>query len=118
MEWAVLLHPEFDPEFDALPALLQDELFAAMMLLRKRGPGLGRPHVDTLKGARHANMKELRLQVQGKPWRFLFAFDPSRQAIVLVGGDKSKDGRFYERAIRIAERRFDQHLKKLQRTET
>jgi hypothetical protein len=62
-----------------------------------------------------SNFKELRIQHKGSPWRFLFAFDPMRSAIVLVGGDKTGDGRFYEKAIRVAERRFAQHLDQLQR---
>ncbi|MCC7016403.1 MAG: type II toxin-antitoxin system RelE/ParE family toxin [Rhodospirillales bacterium] len=115
MEWAVLLHPEFDPEFDALPEGVQDELLAALRLLRVRGPALGRPTVDTLKGSTHANMKELRIRYRGKPWRFLFAFDPARAAVVLAGGDKTGDGRFYGRTIRIADRRFARHLRTAQR---
>ena len=118
MEWTVRLHPEFDPEFDALPEGVQDELLAILRLLRVCGPALGRPHVDTLKGSAHGNMKELRIQCRGKPWRFLFAFDPARAAVVLAGGDKTGDGRFYDRTIRIADRRFAQHLRTLRRTKT
>ena len=114
MEWAVLLHPEFDPEFDALPEGVQDELLAALRLLRVRGPALGRPRVDTLKGSAHGNMKELRIQHRGKPWRFLFAFDPGSAAVVLAGGDKTGDGRFYDRMIRLADRRFAAHLETLE----
>ena len=115
MEWSIVLHPEFDPEFDALPEGVQDELLAALKLLRVRGPTLGRPLVDTLKGSAHANLKELRIQHRGKPWRFLFAFDSARTAVVLAGGDKTGDGRFYDRLIRIADRRFAQHLRMAQR---
>ncbi len=115
MEWSVLLHPEFDPEFDALPEGVQDELLAALKLLRDRGPALGRPTVDTLKGSVHVNMKELRVQYRGQPWRFLFAFDPTRAAVVLAGGDKTGDGRFYDRLIQIADRRFARHLRTAQR---
>jgi transcriptional regulator with XRE-family HTH domain len=67
---------------------LQDELLAHALLLSQVGPGLGRPTVDTLKGSKHANMKELRFGWQGEVWRVAFAFDPDRQAILLVGGDK------------------------------
>ena len=115
MEWSVLFHPDFDPEFDALPLGVQDELYALLLLLKARGPALGRPHVDTMKGSVLRHLKELRVQVQGSPWRFLFAFDPLRAAIVLVGGDKTGDGRFYERTIHIAERRYAQHFRTLQR---
>jgi hypothetical protein len=78
-------------------------------LLADYGPTLGRPRVDTLKGARRRNLKELRLQWRGKPWRFLFAFDRERAAVVLTGGCKAGDRRFYERHLRTAEARFAQH---------
>ena len=113
MEWPVILHPAFDPEFDALPPTVRDELLAALMVLRKMGPALGRPRVDTLEGSAFANMKELRIQHRGQPWRFLFAFDPNRTAVVLTGGCKAGDGRFYRNHIRAADRRFAAHLERL-----
>lgn len=79
-------HDAFDPEFDALPEAVQDELLVAAMLLRINGPSLGRPHVDTLAGSRHANMKELRFRAADGVWRVAFAFDPVRRAILLVAG--------------------------------
>lgn len=112
-EWTVILHPEFDPEFDVLSSEVQDELYAMLMVLRDLGPALGRPRADTLEGSRFPNMKELRLQHRGKPWRFLFAFDPARTAVVLAGGCKAGVTRFYERHIRTADRRFAQHLETL-----
>jgi hypothetical protein len=115
MEWLVRLHQAFDPEFEALPPGIQDELLALLRLLADCGPALGRPHVDTLKGARHRNLKELRLQHRGQPWRFLFAFDRERAAIVLTGGCKAGDGRFYERHLRIADQRFAAHRESLGR---
>ncbi|MGB5197071.1 MAG: type II toxin-antitoxin system RelE/ParE family toxin [Candidatus Deferrimicrobium sp.] len=60
MEWEVLFQDEFDAEFRALEQDLQDELLAHALLLREFGPNLGRPTVDSLKGSRHTNMKELR----------------------------------------------------------
>src|SRR3546814_13191841 len=89
MSWEVQFDPAFDPEFDALPADVQDELLAQAKLLEAFGPKLGRPRVDTLKGSRHANMKELRFDAGDGVWRVAFAFDPKRQAILLVAGDKS-----------------------------
>ena len=87
MAWQVAFHPEFDPEFAALPDDIQDELLARLKVLQAFGPSLGRPHVDTLEGSSFPNMKELRFRLDGL-WRFAFAFDPNRQAIVLVGGNK------------------------------
>ena len=77
---------------------LQDELFAHAKLLQEFGPHLGRPIVDTLKGSKHANMKELRFDCDGGVWRVAFAFDTERAAILLVGGDKGgvDQRRFYK----------------------
>lgn len=112
MTWVVIFHPEFDAQFQTMDEALQDELLAHAMLLRDFGPNLGRPAVDTLKGSRHANMKELRFAWEGGVWRIAFAFDPRRQSILLAGGDKGgvNPQRFYKRLIATADRRFDEHL--------
>lgn len=118
MIWTVLFHDAFDAEFAALAEDLQDELLAHASLLAEFGPNLGRPTVDTLKGSRHANMKELRFSWQGGVWRVAFAFDPKRQAILLVGGDKggADQRRFYKHLIRVADERFEAHLATVKRT--
>ena len=89
-----------------------------MKLLIERGPQLHRPHVDTLKAPRHSNMKELRIQSGGKPLRGFFAFDPQRSAILLIGGDKTGDKRFYNRMIPLADDLFDKHLEELKKKGT
>lgn len=110
--WTVLFHAEFDAEFHGLDEDLQDELLAHAKLLQAFGPNLGRPTVDTLKGSKHANMKELRFNWHRQAWRVAFAFDPQRRAILLVGGDKggADQKRFYKQLIGAADRRFDQFL--------
>ena len=115
MTWTVLFHDEFEAEFEALVEDLQDELLAHAKLLATFGPNLGRPTVDTLKGSRHSNMKELRFSWSGQVWRVAFAFDPQRQAIVLVGGDKSGADqlKFYKRLLTVADARYDEHLRTL-----
>ena len=112
MKWEVSFHEEFDPEFDALPEAVQDELLAHAKLLEQFGPKLGRPRVDTLNSSRHANMKELRFDAADGVWRIAFAFDPKRKAILLVCGDKSggSERRFYRQLIAKADERFDRHL--------
>jgi hypothetical protein len=114
MPWAVLFHPEFDAEFGELPEAIQDELLKRLRVLAEFGPTLGRPNVDTLNGSSFPNMKELRFRLEG-PWRFAFAFDPQRQAIVLVGGNKegARQSAFYKELIRTADARFAAHLKML-----
>jgi hypothetical protein len=115
VKWSVATHDAFDAEFDALPDAVQDELLAMMGLLAEFGPRLGRPHADTLSGSRHANMKELRFSAGGGVWRIAFAFDPKRTAIVLVAGDKSgiEQRRFYKSLIAKADRRYEEHLRRL-----
>lgn len=115
MAWEVVFAPAFDPEFDALPTAVQDELLAQAKLLEAFGPVLPRPRVDTLNGSRHANMKELRFQADNGVWRIAFAFDPRRKGILLVAGDKSgvNERRFYRRLIQKADARFDAHLDRL-----
>jgi len=96
---------------------VQTEILALSRLLQRFGPRLGRPRVDTLKGSRHANMKELRFNAAGGEWRVVFAFDPKRKAILLIGGDKSggSEKRFYRELIRKADDRFDAHLVRIKR---
>jgi len=110
--WAVVLHPEFEPEFDRLARRVQDELLAQAAVLETFGPTLGGPRVDTLQNSRHANMKELRFSAAGGVWRVAFAFDPCQQAILLVAGAKQgiNEKRFYRQLIRAADERLDRHL--------
>lgn len=89
MAWGVAFHLAFRAEFDELGEAVQDELLAMVALLKIAGPQLRRPGADTLKASRHANMKELRFNAAGGVWRVAYAFDPERQAILLVAGDKS-----------------------------
>ncbi len=112
MSWSVEIGDEFKPEFDELDEDVQTELLALAVLLQQFGPLLGRPRVDTLKGSRHANMKELRFSAAGGEWRVAFAFDTKRKAVLLVGGDKSggSEKQFYRELIKKADGRFDRHL--------
>lgn len=117
VKWIVLFHEDFEPEFNALPEEVQDEMLAHAKLLEQFGPQLGRPRVDTLKDSRHANMKEMRFDVANGVWRTAFAFDPRRRAILLVAGDKSggSEKRFYRNLIAKADERFDGHLDSLRK---
>ena len=84
-------------------------------LLQARGPSLTFPYSSGIQGSRHGRMRELRAQSGGKPLRVFYAFDPRRMAILLIGGDKTGDGSFYQRYIPIADNLYDQHLADLQR---
>jgi hypothetical protein len=116
MPWEVLFHAEFDAEFRAMSEAVQDELLARLIPLRQFGPTLGRPNVDTLNGSAFPNMKELRFRLDGL-WRFAFAFDPQRRAIVLVGGNKEGQRAFYKELICVADRRFAAHVQSLKPVE-
>jgi hypothetical protein len=105
--WDVEFTDQFEQWWDTLNVEQQQAIDAAVRLLEEQGPGLGRPLVDTIKRSRHANMKELR----ARTLRVLFAFDPERTAILLLGGDKRDHWRdFYEEAIPLADDLFDKHL--------
>jgi hypothetical protein len=83
--------------------------------LQEFGPTLPRPHADVISSSRHANMKELRGRVEDRQLRVLYAFDPRRTALLLLGGDKSGDPKWYERFVPMADDLFDQHLKQLEK---
>ncbi|HLB99083.1 MAG TPA: type II toxin-antitoxin system RelE/ParE family toxin [Acetobacteraceae bacterium] len=118
MPWIVRFGQEFDQEFRAIEEDTQDALLAAVNVLETYGPELGRPFVDTLKGSKYPNMKELRFAASDGAWRVAFAFDPSRQAILLVAGDKAgvSQSRFYRSLIAKADQRYGAHLKRMRET--
>ena len=111
--WEVEFTDEFEKWWSGLTEDEQVSLDSSVRLLESLGPNLPRPHSDTLKGSKHSNMKELRTQHQGRPLRTLYVFDPRRMAILLIGGDKTGDARFYDRMIPIADRLYDDHLVEL-----
>ena len=115
VEWDVLSDEEFVIWLAEQDAELRREVAAYGALLKQYGPMLGRPRVDTVKGSKFPNMKELRIQWMGQPWRILFAFDPKRRSILLIGGNKQADKRWYDKNIPIADARFAKHLKEMEK---
>ena len=115
LPWSVEIGKEFEPEFSDLHEVVRIEILALARLLQQFGPQLGRPRVDTLKGSRHSNMKELRFSAADGEWRVAFAFDPRRRAILLVAADKSggSSTSFYRDLIRKADARLSAHLERL-----
>ena len=114
MKWTVVFCDEFAEEFVLLDPGLQVELAAYLRVLETFGPRLGRPLADTLKGSKFANMKELRFSWQRNPCRYFFAFDPERNAVVLVGGSKAGGGRFYDALMPVADARFEKYLRQME----
>ncbi|HME12244.1 MAG TPA: type II toxin-antitoxin system RelE/ParE family toxin [Candidatus Acidoferrum sp.] len=114
-EWEVEFTDVFGTWWETLTVAAQEDVRAEVNLLRHFGPSLGRPHVDSVASSRHANMKELRIQHHGRPYRVLFAFDPRRAAILLIGGDKTGQGRWYKQFVPLADRLYDEHLETLRK---
>lgn len=110
-------HDDFDAEFDALTTDVQDELLAAATVLKRFGPAADRPLVGTLNNAAHPNMKELRFKANNgaEVWRAAFAFDPNREAIILIAAAKQgvDEAKFYKDLLKKANKRFDQRLARM-----
>lgn len=111
--WEVEYTDEFESWWKLLSEAEQEEIAAKVELLEERGPTLSRPHADVITSSRHSNMKELRGKVNERQLRVLFAFDPRRAALLLIGGDKTGDPRWYERFVPIADDLFDRHLREI-----
>jgi hypothetical protein len=112
--WNVTTTDEYDRWLDDQNEEAVTEVIAVVSLLRQYGPGLSRPHADTLNGSRFANMKELRVRTTSAEIRVAFAFDPIRQAVLLVAGDKRgvNQKRFYRQLIAKADALYTAHLRK------
>jgi len=114
MEWKILVTETYEKWFLRLTNEEQVDVQAVVDVLEMLGPHLSRPLSDSVKGAsRVSNLKELRVQHCGKPYRVFYAFDPNRMAVLLCGGrkDGSGDKTFYKRMIHIAEAEFEEHLR-------
>jgi hypothetical protein len=110
MPWDLVFVPEFEKWLFEQDDKLRDNIYDNFKLLEELGPLLGRPKVDTLKGSRLCNLKELRLTHMGMPIRIIFLFDEVQKGIILLGGNKANDHRWYVKSIRLAERRYTEYL--------
>ena len=121
MAWEVEYTDEFEAWWSGLTEEEQIALDAKVHLLEQHGPVLPRPHSDVIVTSKHANMKELRGKVifshHRVELRVLYAFDPRRTAILLIGGDKTSNPNWYEEYVPIADQLFDDHLKQIERGE-
>jgi hypothetical protein len=119
MAWEVEYTDEFETWWNSLTEDEQIEIDAKVRLLEQFGPILPRPHSDAIVTSKHANMKELRGTVvfphHRAELRVLYAFDPRRTAILLIGGDKTGDPKWYDIFVPVADRLFDAHLKQFKR---
>ena len=110
--WTVEYTDEFETWWVELAEGMQDDIDRVVMLLEEHGPMLGFPYSSAINGARFA-MRELRIQGDGHPIRILYAFDPVRSALLLIGGDKTGNDRWYIENVPKAERIFEEHLKEI-----
>ena len=115
MEWTVEYTDEFEGWWDSLHEDEQASVAAMVELLEARGPQLPYPYSSGVKGSRHGHMRELRIQHRGNPYRVLYAFDPRRTAILLLGGDKTGNDQWYEESVPVADKLYDEHLAALKK---
>jgi hypothetical protein len=114
VSWEVEYTDEFEQWWSSLREDEQESVAVAVALLEARGPHLGYPHSSGVHGSRYPHMRELRIQHGGRPIRVLYGFDPRRVALLLIGGDKTGDDRWYERFIPLADDLYQEHLERLQ----
>ncbi len=115
MAWDVEYTDEFGEWWGDLSEDEQESVDAVVGLLIAKGPHFPYPYSSGVNGSRHSHMRELRIQHQGRPYRVLYAFNPTRTAILLLGGDKTGDNRWYEVNVPRADALYDEHLEELKK---
>jgi hypothetical protein len=110
----VVFTDEFENWWNGLSEAEQISVNATVLLLESQGVALGYPHSSKISASRHSHMRELRIQHEGRPYRVLYAFDPKREALLLIGGDKTGNDRWYEVFVPIADRLYEEHLKEME----
>ena len=115
MTWNVEYTDEFGEWWDTLDEDEQASVATVVGLLEAKGPQLPFPYNSSVEGSRHGHMRELRIQHRGEPYRVLYAFDPRRTAILLIGGNKGGNDRWYEEYVPVADRLYNEHLKALKK---
>lgn len=115
--WEVEYADELEEWWNGLTEEEQESVDASVRLLEAKGPNLPHPYSSGINGSKHAHMRELRIQHQGRPYRVSYAFDPRRTAILLIGGDKTGNDRWYEVYVPVADDLYDAHLIELARKE-
>jgi hypothetical protein len=115
VSWEIEYTNEFDLWWQTLTEEQQDDIVSIVQLLEEKGTQLPFPYSSDVKGSKNSHLRELRIQSGGKPIRIFYAFDPRRVAILLIGGDKTGDKRFYEKYIPIADRLYEEYLEEISR---
>jgi len=115
VSWYIEYTDEFGEWWNSLSVNEQESVRASVILLEEYGPNLGSPHSSSIATSKHTHMRELRIQHAGRPYRVLYAFDPQRTALLLIGGDKTGDNRWYNVYVPVADRLYDDHLAALKK---
>jgi hypothetical protein len=115
VSWEVEYTDEFESWWNGLDAGEQESVDSYVHVLEQRGPRLPFPYSSGIESSKHAHMRELRVQHAGEPYRVLYAFDPRRVAILLIGGAKTGKDRWYDEYVPVADRLYDEHLRELKR---
>ncbi|MGB6063380.1 MAG: type II toxin-antitoxin system RelE/ParE family toxin [Desulfomonilaceae bacterium] len=115
--WEVEYTDEFGEWWEGLTEEEQESVDAGVELLEEYGPSLSFPYSSGINGSKYSRMRELRIQYAGDPYRVLYIFDPRRVALLLIGGDKTGDDRWYEKFVPIADQLYAEHLETLEKEE-
>jgi len=115
VEWGVEYTDEFENWWESLDEDEQESITSCVLLLEVRGPMLAYPFSSGIEQSRHSHMRELRIQHGGRPFRVLYAFDPRRVAILLIGGDKTGDDRWYDKYVSLADKIYEEHIQALKK---
>lgn len=113
VKWDVEFTDELEFWWVDLTEAEQISIDSSVRLLEEKGPNLGFPHSSGVNGSKHPHMRELRIQHEGRPYRILYAFDPRRSAILLLGGDKTGKDRWYDENVPVADKLYDTHIEVL-----
>ena len=115
MKWDIEYTDEFESWWESLSEAEQDDIVATVNLLGEKGPSLPFPFSSGISGSKHSHMRELRIQHAGDPYRVLYAFDPRRCAILLIGGNKVGNNRWYDEFVPQADKIYDKHMEELEK---
>jgi hypothetical protein len=114
VSWEVEFSDEFARWWEGLNAAEQKSVDFTVSLWQQVGPTLRMPHSSGIGMSRYPHMRELRIQHEGRPYRVLYAFDPRRTAILLIGGDKTGNSRWYDEYVPRADAIYEKYLRELE----
>ncbi len=115
MAYEVEVSDEFKAWYEDLSEPEQNSVERVVLMLMEAGPSLGYPQSTGIKDSKFSHMRELRIQHEGRPYRVLYAFDPKRVALLLLGGNKTGEERWYEKMVSKADAIYEEHLRTIKK---